>query len=47
MVLVVNNLAAFQLRYGTSLNVAGEFSGNLNNGGEQIQLFDLLGAGSS
>lgn len=34
-VLIVNDLAAFALRYDTAnMNVAGEFSGNLSNGGE-------------
>lgn len=42
-VLVVNNQAAFGLRYGTGLNIAGEFSGNLNNAGEQILLTGSLG----
>lgn len=37
-VLVVGDLAAFQSRYGNSLNVAGEFGGNLNNSGEDIVL---------
>ena len=36
--LLVNNLTAFELRYGSGLNVVGEFSGNLNNGGEQLRL---------
>lgn len=37
-VLVVNNLAAFELRYGASHPVIGEWSGKLNNGGEQLKL---------
>jgi len=35
---VVNNLAAFEARYGKNLPVAGEWSGGLGNGGEQITL---------
>jgi len=42
-VLVVSNLAAFESRYGGGLNVAGEYSGQLSNGGEQIVLVDGLG----
>ncbi len=37
-VLVVKNRAAFELRYGVGLPVAGEYSGQLNNAGERIQL---------
>ncbi len=37
-VVVVGNLADFQSIYGTSTNVAGEYSGNLSNGGENIIL---------
>jgi autotransporter-associated beta strand protein len=39
-VLVVSNLQAFQARYGNLLPVAGAYSGNLSNGGEQIVLVD-------
>lgn len=35
-VLVVSNLAAFQTRYGMALNVAGQYSGKLNNAGEWL-----------
>lgn len=38
-VLLVNNLAAFNLRH-PGLNVAGEYSGSLRNEGEQIVLMD-------
>ncbi|MCA9263133.1 MAG: lamin tail domain-containing protein, partial [Planctomycetales bacterium] len=37
-VLVVNDLAAFEGHYGTGLFVAGEYDGNLSNGGETIRL---------
>ncbi|MCA9196548.1 MAG: lamin tail domain-containing protein, partial [Planctomycetales bacterium] len=42
-VLVVANQQAFQQRYGAGLPVAGEYSGNLNNGGEDIDVLDGLG----
>ena len=35
---VVENLDAFQLRYGSDIPVAGQWSGGLGNGGETIQL---------
>lgn len=38
-VLVVANLDAFQLRYGSGLPVAGQFSGSLNNAGEALVLY--------
>jgi len=40
MVLVVANRLAFECRYGTSVSskIAGEYSGNLANGGETIKL---------
>jgi hypothetical protein len=37
-VVVVRNLTAFRSTYGTSVNVAGEYTGNLSNGGERIVL---------
>lgn len=40
---VVRNLPAFQLRYGNSIRVLGEYVGNLDDGGEQITLLDPLG----
>ncbi len=41
---VVQDLAAFQLRYGTDPRVIGEFqAGRLDNGGESISLHDALG----
>jgi hypothetical protein len=44
-VVVVKNRAAFQARYGTSLPVAGEYLGALNNGSEGLRLVDSLGEG--
>ena len=43
--LVVSNLAAFEMRYGSGLPVAGEFenNSNLNDGGERIHLLDENG----
>lgn len=41
--LVVNNVAAFEMRYGAGQPVAGAWSGKLDNGGEQIKL--SFGAG--
>lgn len=37
-VVVASNIASFQSAYGTGINVTGEYSGNLNNGGEKIVL---------
>jgi hypothetical protein len=37
-VVVVSNTASFRLTYGTDINVAGEYSGNLSNGGEKVVL---------
>ncbi len=36
--MVVKNLTAFRSIYGTGVNVVGEYSGNLSNGGERIVL---------
>jgi hypothetical protein len=44
-VLVANNLAAFEFRYGTGLPVIGEWSGKLSNAGEQLKL--SFGAGET
>jgi hypothetical protein len=43
--LVVANTVAFQLRYGHAFDalIAGAFTGNLDNGGEHIQLIDNVG----
>ena len=43
-VLLVSDREAFEARYGTDLPVAGEYSGNFSNGGEQVVL--SLGTGS-
>ncbi len=42
-ILVVKNLAAFNLRYGPVSRVAGYYSGNLNNAGEHLRLQDAAG----
>ena len=43
-VLVVRNQPAFEVRYGTALNplIAGQYSGGLTNGGEQVRLVNAL-----
>jgi len=41
--LVVNDLNAFNQQHGEEMTVAGEFSGNLNNGGERLLLVDQSG----
>ena len=41
--LVVNNLAAFRLRYGDTPVVVGEYEGKLKDGGELILLVDMDG----
>ncbi|MDB4319046.1 lamin tail domain-containing protein [bacterium] len=42
-VIVVANQAAFELRYGNLLPVVGQFTGNLDNSGEQLQIVDAVG----
>jgi hypothetical protein len=42
-VLVVRNLAAFTSRYGGGLNVAGQWTGILDNSGENIRVDDAVG----
>ena len=42
-VLVVKNAAAFTARYGSGLNIAGEYTGSLDNGGETLRLEDAFG----
>jgi len=41
--LLVKSRSAFEFRYGTNLPIAGEFSGQLDNAGELIQLVDSFG----
>jgi hypothetical protein len=43
-VVVVKNRAAFILRYGTGLPIAGEYSGRLNNSGDSLTLKSAGGA---
>ena len=40
---VVKNEAAFESRYGDGVNIAGEYTGSLQNGGERIEMEDALG----
>jgi hypothetical protein len=42
-VVVVQDHDAFESRYGADINVAGEYSGRLDNGGEKIVLEDSAG----
>jgi hypothetical protein len=42
-VLLVKNLAAFAARYGTGFNIAGQYSGSLENRGENLRLEDAAG----
>ena len=42
-VLVVKDQNAFEAKYGTGRNVAGEYSGSLRNSGERIELEDPIG----
>jgi hypothetical protein len=42
-VVVVQDIAAFEARYGQDINVAGQYSGRLNNAGERIELEDAIG----
>ena len=42
-ILLVKNQAAFESRYGTGLNIAGEFLGNLANAGERLLLLGRYG----
>ena len=43
-ILVVEDIDAFTNKYGPSLNIAGEYFGSLNNGGERIELLDAAGS---
>lgn len=40
--LIVKNRAAFAERYGQGWNIAGEYEGQLSNGGERLRLVDAL-----
>ncbi|MHC4676436.1 MAG: lamin tail domain-containing protein, partial [Planctomycetota bacterium] len=42
-VVVVKNRTVFEDQYGTSVNIAGEYTGSLANDGEQIMLVDAIG----
>ena len=42
--LVVRNVTAFDGKYGAGFNIAGQYSGSLNNAGERIELRDAVGA---
>jgi hypothetical protein len=42
-VVVVKDQSAFEAEYGTGPNVAGQYSGQLNNAGERIKLEDAIG----
>lgn len=42
-VLVVENITAFEAKYGTQRPVAGQYAGSLNNAGERIRLQDAIG----
>ncbi len=41
--LIVSNLAAFNLRYGSGMNIAGQFEGSLDNSGEELRILDSAG----
>ena len=41
--LLVQNRAVFENRYGTGLPIAGEFEGAMDNAGEKLQLSDIMG----
>jgi hypothetical protein len=42
-VLVVKDIDAFEAKYGAGLNVAGQYTGNLRNDGERVELQDAAG----
>jgi len=42
-VVVVQDRNTFEARYGTDINIAGQYSGKLNNAGERIRLEDAIG----
>jgi hypothetical protein len=41
--LVVKDVGAFEVRYGSGFRIAGQYAGSLSNGGERIVLSDALG----
>jgi hypothetical protein len=42
-IVVVQDRNAFEARYGININIAGQYSGRLNNAGETIRLQDTIG----
>jgi hypothetical protein len=42
-IVVVQDHDAFEARYGTNINIAGRYSGRLDNAGEKIRLQDAVG----
>ena len=42
-VVIVQDRDAFESRYGSAVNIAGEYAGRLSNGGERIRLEDATG----
>ena len=42
--LIVQDVVAFKAKYGSSMPVAGQYAGSLNNAGERIELLDAAGA---
>jgi len=42
-VVVVEDREAFEARYGIDINIAGQYTGKLNNAGERIKLEDAIG----
>jgi len=42
-ILIVKDLNAFTARYGIDFNIAGQYSGSLDNRGERIELIDAAG----
>ena len=42
-VVVVKDQQAFAAQYGTDINIAGQYSGSLDNSGERIRLEDAIG----
>ncbi len=42
-IVVVQDRNAFEARYGSNINIAGQFSGRLNDAGERITLADAIG----